>query len=194
MTRLIDKDALVALIESYKDNFCDRNGYLEDSETNGLAYDTLCDLEDSIDSLEVKEVDDELQGIEKEVAEDRVNAIDRKRIPIVLKGKMKVKFKNEFNTLWQTVDGIQFANVAKHIIERLCLHFAAWGVYNLKGYCSISSEEKHKMDIEMKEVDLEKHLKEDIEVIFFDLDGIAVEDVKDIARHFFELGLKAKGE
>jgi hypothetical protein len=98
MTHLIDKNALVALIESYKDNFCDRNGYLEDSETNGLAYDTLCDLEDSIDTLEVKEVD------------------------------------------------------------------------------------------------LEKHLKEDIEDIFFDLDGIAVEDVKDIARHFFELGLKAKGE
>ena len=48
--------------------------------------------------------------------------------------------------------------------------------------------------LEVKEVDLEKHLKEDIEDIFFDLDGIAVEDVKDIARHFFELGLKAKGE
>ena len=57
MKQYIDKDAVVAEIESYKDNFCDRNGYLEDSETNGLAYDTLCELKDSINTLEVKEVD-----------------------------------------------------------------------------------------------------------------------------------------
>ena len=59
--------------------------------------------------------------------------------------------------------------------------------------------------LEVKEVDLEKHLKEDIEDVFFDLNGVAVqgathyltvEDVKDIAKHFFGLGLKAaqKGE
>ena len=58
--------------------------------------------------------------------------------------------------------------------------------------------------LEVKEVDLEKHLKEDIEDVFFDLDGVAVkgathyltvEDIKDIAKHFFELGFKAqKGE
>ena len=57
MIQYIELAALLAVIESYKDNFCDRNGYLEDRETNGLAYDTLCDLEDSIDALEVKEVD-----------------------------------------------------------------------------------------------------------------------------------------
>jgi hypothetical protein len=58
--------------------------------------------------------------------------------------------------------------------------------------------------LEVKEVDLEKHLKEDIEDVLFDLDGVAVkgathyltvEDVKYLAKHFFELGLKAqKGE
>ena len=62
MARYIELAALLAEIESYKDGFCDRNGYLEDSETNGLAYDTLCDLEDSIDTLEIKEVD-----LEKEI-------------------------------------------------------------------------------------------------------------------------------
>ena len=55
--------------------------------------------------------------------------------------------------------------------------------------------------LEVKEVDLDKYLKEDIEDMFFDLDGVAVkgathyltvEDIKDIAKHFFELGLKAK--
>ena len=58
--------------------------------------------------------------------------------------------------------------------------------------------------LEVKEVDLEKHLKEDIEDVFFDLNGVAVkgathyltvEDIKDIAKHFYELGIKAqKGE
>ena len=58
--------------------------------------------------------------------------------------------------------------------------------------------------LEVKEGDLEKHLKEDIEDMLFDLNGVAVigathyltvDDVKEIAKHFFELGLKAqKGE
>ena len=61
--KLIDKDALVVEIKSYKNSFCDRNGYLEDRETNGLAYDTLCELEDSIDTLEVKEVDSMIHTI-----------------------------------------------------------------------------------------------------------------------------------
>ena len=141
-----------------------------------------------------KEVDDELQGIEKEVAEDSVNAIDRKRIPIVLKGEIKAKFKNEFNTLWQTVGRIQFANVAKHIIERLCLHFAAWGVYNLKGYCSISSEEKYKMDIEVKEVELEKEVElwmQGKPKVNFEWGNVA-DAMRDCAKHFFKLGLKAQ--
>ena len=57
MIQYIELAALLAEIESYKNSFCDRNGYLEDSETNGLTYDTLCELEDSINALEVKEVD-----------------------------------------------------------------------------------------------------------------------------------------
>lgn len=60
--KLIDKSAVIAEIKGYKDSFCDRNGYLEDNETNGLAYDTLCELEDSIDTLGVKEV-----NLEKEI-------------------------------------------------------------------------------------------------------------------------------
>ena len=71
-------------------------------------------------------------------------------------------------------------------------------------YTTLESFSKFLDTLEIKEVDLEKHIKEDIEDIFFDLDGVAVkgtthyltvEDVKDIAKHFFELGIKAqKGE
>lgn len=54
----------------------------------------------------------------------------------------------------------------------------------------------------VKVVDLEKELKT-LDDTLFDLDGVAVQgttsyltvnDVKDIAKHFFELGLKMKGE
>ena len=84
--------------------------------------------------------DTELQGIEKEVAEGHVGLLDEKRVPIELKGVLKAKFKNEFNTLWQIVHGIQFANVAKHIVERICLNFATWGAYNLKNIGKIEGK------------------------------------------------------
>ena len=57
--------------------------------------------------------------------------------------------------------------------------------------------------IEVKDVDLEKHLKEDIEDVLFDLNGVAVkgathyltvEDVKDIAKYFFELGMSVNNK
>jgi hypothetical protein len=74
-----------------------------------------------------------------------------------------------------------------------------------------SSEAKYRLEvykelsewlngIESKEVDLEKELKK-LDNILYDLDGVAiagathyltVEDVKDIAKHFFELGLNYK--
>jgi len=57
-------------------------------------------------------------------------------------------------------------------------------------------------DIEVKEVGLKEELKT-LDNLLYDLDGVAVigtssfltvEDVKDIAKYFFELGLKAKKE
>ena len=56
---------------------------------------------------------------------------------------------------------------------------------------------------EQSEVDLEKEIQEHIYNVFFDLEGIAiqgatayacVEDMVYIARHFYELGLKARKE
>ena len=56
--------------------------------------------------------------------------------------------------------------------------------------------------LEAKEADLEKEL-ETLDSLLYDLDGVAVkgtssyltvEDVKDIAKWFFELGIKAKGK
>ena len=208
MAHYIDKDALVAEIEKRLNYRIEslkaiNNGTFwkeEQSEdefnksltkcTFNAVKNELFELKCFLDILEVKEVDDELQGIEKEVAEGFVERINKKRIPISLKGEKKAKFKNEFNTLWQTIGGIQFANVAKHIIERLCLHFAAWGAYNLKEIGQIDKDDKKKMDVEVKEADLEKEINEH-------WDEWAKEDgfhSIDFAKHFYELGLSVSNK
>ena len=72
---------------------------------------------------------------------------------------------------------------------------------NHKTICHLDSLKQSIDTLEVKEMDLEKHLKEDIEDVYFDLNGVAVkgatyyltvEDIKEIAKHFFELGLKAQ--
>ena len=193
MAQYIDKSALVAEIERRIKNLYPKGG--QGMIVTKILKDHYEDLLSFIDTLEVKDVDDELQGIEKEVTEGLVERINKKRIPISLKGEKKAKFKNEFNTLWQTIGGIQFVNVAKHIIERLCLHFAAWGAYNLKGIGQIDKDDKEKIDIEVKKV----YLEHEVESYWKQCDMTWCRDaysmthirsmLSDIAKHFFELGM-----
>jgi len=91
-------------------------------------YDALSEVDCLLDSMD----GERLECIEKEVAESFVSRLNRKRTPIVLRGEKKAAFENEFNTLWQTINCLQFAHVAKHIVKQLCLDFAAWGANNLK--------------------------------------------------------------
>ena len=144
----ISKSAVMAEIEARLSDIAEVcQDYIADKKTSA-EYSLLIELLGFLDTLETKEIeeDDELEGLQREVARGTVEQIDKKRIPINLKGDLKAKFKNEFNTMWQVIGGIQFAKVAKHIIERLCLEFATWGAYNLKGIGEIRPEEKEKMD------------------------------------------------
>ena len=144
----ISKSAVMAEIEARLSDIAEVcQDYIADKKTPA-EYSLLIELLGFLDTLETKEIeeDEELTGLEKEVAYGTVEQINRKRIPINLKGDLKAKFKNEFNTMWQVIGGIQFAKIAKHIIERLCLEFATWGAYNLKGVGEIRPEEKEKMD------------------------------------------------
>lgn len=68
-------------------------------------------------------------------------------------------------------------------------------------YCGLYKAMSIVENLEVKEVDLGREL-ETLDIILYDLDGVAVkgatsyltvEDVKDIAKHFFELGAQ-KGE
>ena len=188
MEQYISKDALEAEIEKRIKEIDEIGTYLS---PKGVLTNLLCHL----NTLEVKEINEELQGLEKEVAEGTVDRINKKRIPIELKGEVKAKFKNEFHTMWQTIHGISFANVAKPILERLCLHFAAWGVYNLKEYIKMKPEEEAKLDtVKVKEVNLEEEIASYIQDNTYN--GYLRVDIYDAAEHFFELGLKKaqKGE
>ena len=96
------------------------------------------------------------------------------------------------NELWVLIpDGEKFIS-DKHTKE---------DAFNLGKYTALESFGKFIDTLEVKEVDLEKEIQNVIHNHFFDLNGIAiagtssyatVDDMVYIAKHFFELGLKAK--
>lgn len=189
--KLIDKAVVVAEIEKKLQDLiaCKKDAFYPEERITLQARINMCkEILSFLETLEVKE-DNLLTEIEKELADSWIGRIDKKRIPIELKGELKAKFKNEFHTMWQTVGALQFANAAKHIMERLCLHFSAWGAYNLKDIGKISLEERQKMDVEIKNVDLEKEI-EIWENSFKHCP--ASMKYKETAKHFFEFGLKAQ--
>lgn len=115
MAKYIDKFAVMAEIESYINSFCDRNGNLEDIETNGLTYETLYDLKNSIDTLEVKEVD-----LEKEFdnyAKD-ILACDVQFEPFThLYNCAKHFFELGLNTnLWKSADGEDLPEIDREVV------------------------------------------------------------------------------
>ena len=81
-----------------------------------------------------------------EVPEYIIEAINKKRVCPTLKGEALHKFKNEFNTLKQTLHLLY--NLDTSVNYRLALHWASWGAQNLQGCFGVSEEEKAKMDIE----------------------------------------------
>ena len=60
-----------------------------------------------------------------------IDSIHRKREVPELHGKKLHDFKNEFNTMYQTLGRLQFEDVTKGVLSELCLWFAAWGAKNL---------------------------------------------------------------
>ena len=184
--KLIDKDALVAeLKKRIRD-------YWSDSEnTMGIYPYALEEVIKYIETLEVKENDLLTEEeTEKELAESYINIFDKKfgdKLPN-LKGKQLAEFKNLINTCEQTfyMKYFDYHATQGKLFEKLALLWAVWG--------------KEHLSLEVKEVDLEKELSI-LDRTLFDLDGVAVkgathyltvEDVKDLAKHFFELGINTQ--
>lgn len=102
----------------------------------------------------------------------------------------------------------ELINVFKYIVKK-CDMLINNGNYEADAYTQDTVEDiaelcNHILDgdygklIEVKEVDLEKEI-ETLDSLLYDLDGVAVqgasyyltvEDVKDIAKHFYELGMQ----
>ena len=179
MVHLIDKDALVTEIERRIDDLYDylpdaskvENGTITISEAaNTGKYTALESFRDYIDTLEVKEVDSIWNDACKTIPEDSSNQI------ICIKE-----------------DDLAVATVGKLIPGT-----KKWAY--LHDLLNISN-------VQVKEVDLEKELKDFIEeqkawvkddrVVEYDNGDTFnhIYDLESVARHFFELGLKAqKGE
>ena len=79
----------------------------------------------------VHKLDVEQFETRRKVREAYSNKIEQKRVLPNLKGQKLHDFKNEFNTLFQTIDGLQFEDVSSGILQKFALAFATWGAYNL---------------------------------------------------------------
>lgn len=90
--------------------------------------------EEGIDRLTsaMKKYMEDFIELKKSVRDTYVNKISRKRELPELHGKKLHDFKNEFNTMFQTLGRLQFEDVTEPILYNLCLNFAWWGANNLK--------------------------------------------------------------
>lgn len=182
--KLIDKSALVAEIEkrkainekSYMQAFLNSN---DNRDSFGYKVQEDIDILSLLDTLEVK--DPYEQYVQHESIEAGIKG-HAETYSFNIESKLFNQLTKEQQKLW------------KKEIEQACISGGEMGV-------ELARDPRYKENVELKEVDLEKHLKEDIEDVFFDLNGVAVkgathcltvEDVKDIAKHFFELGIKAQ--
>jgi len=128
-----------------------------------------------------------------------------------IEGRLKVLYKDrdfnylqikELETLLSFLDTIEakeeiLDKEGKTKLMKKCVHKAYKRGYDM-GVLKTTNEINHNM----KDVDLEKELKI-LDNTLFDLDGVAVqgathyltvEDVKDIAKRFYEMGLNARKE
>lgn len=94
----ITKSAVIAEIKAYKDSLCDRNGNLENVESNSAVYDTLSDLEKSIDDLEV--VDPYAESIQYDSIKTGIRA-HAETYSFNIKSKLFNQLTKEQQELWR---------------------------------------------------------------------------------------------
>jgi len=189
---LIEKSALVAWI---------KNRFLPTVNPNADEWEMGADAErvnilNFIDSLEVKEMDLETD-IEKEYIECNIDIFNRKfpNLP-KLNGQYLHDYKNFLNTCKQIFKFHYWNNhpTQEILFEKLSLLWSTWGAQHLKNLFEINSEGLQKMDVEVKEVDLEKEL-DFVKDAYYYFTSDERSSMKKVAKYFFELGLKAqKGE
>ena len=173
MAQYIDKDALVAEINRLiKKNelYLDDNVSVEVRYQKTGAYSVLCDIRHFIDTLEVKD------PYEQCVQYDSIKA--------GIQAHAETYSFNIESELFNQLTGGQQALWRKEI-EQACIS----GGYN---GLDLARDPRYKENLEVKEVDLDKEYQEYVEedpVYNKLVNGIVG---KSLAKHFFELGIKAQ--
>ena len=178
---LIDKSALVAEIEKrlHANGAFDEVGDEAWSEDVGMcnAYKSILSF---LNTLEVK--DPYEQCVQYSSIKDGIEA-HASIYSFNIESQLFPQLTKEQQALWRKE------------IEQACISGGDAGV-------TLARDQRYKENLEVKEVDLEKEMQ-DIHKHFHDYYGIVdsdtgefakVEDMVEIAKYFFELGLKAKGE
>lgn len=170
--KLIDKDPLVVEIEKMRDK-----AYPQSDWNRG--YVTSCEkILSFINTLEVKDPYEEYVQYASIKAGIQAHA---ETYSFNIESELFNQLAKEQQDLWRKE------------IEQACISGGEVGV-------ELAKDPRYKENIEVKTVDLEKELKT-LDDTLFNLDGVAVQgttsyltvnDVKDIAKHFFELGIKSK--
>lgn len=168
--KLIDKDAVLVEIERVL------NSYDPNEITSGRY--ALADLRDFINTLEVK--DPYEQCVQYSNIEDGIRA-HAEVYSFNIESELFNQLTKEQQVLWRKE------------IEQACISGGEAGV-------ELARDSRYKENLEVKEADLEEELhkwqQKHFEGIGYILDGsggwIGRTSFLDIAKHFFELGLKAK--
>lgn len=114
---------------------------LNDSPKNATQDERIRAIVEGIINLQA-----EHEELRKKVADGNKRRIRERRILPELKGRKLHDFKNEFNTIFQTLGYLKFEDVMQSALQDMCLNFAVWGANNLGGMGEISPEEGAKMD------------------------------------------------
>lgn len=196
--KLIDKFALVAEIKARINDIevAQKAGIIKkrDADKKIILFKSVLSL---IDTLEVKEVSEELAETYMQIFEKKFSILP------TLKGKQLSKFKNFLNKCQQTFGLQEFGiyPIQAKLFEKLTLLWAAWGAENLQGIGQVEGESD-----EVKEVDLEKEIDKFYGMYRKDGQTFSLEDNEEcvdwkvdcnpkfekyFAKYFFELGLKA---
>lgn len=133
---------------------------LSNTPKNATQYERIGAIVEGIIKLQ-----EEHEELRKKVADGNKRRIRERRILPELKGRKLHDFKNEFNTIFQTLGYLKFEDVMQSALQDMCLNFAVWGANNLGGMGEISPEEGAKMDpkiIKDPSKMTEKQLREEI--------------------------------
>lgn len=114
---------------------------LKDSPKNATQDERIGAIVEGIINLQT-----EHEELRKKVADGNKRRIRERRVLPELKGRKLHDFKNEFNTIFQTLGYLKFEDVMQSALQDMCLNFAVWGANNLRGMGEISPEEGAKMD------------------------------------------------